>query len=82
MAKKQVENYQKNLSEILTTAARGSVTELARQMGLHRVTMSRKLHGIDPVSMEEAETIAEYFGYTLTDLLAAPRDFRKLLISA
>ena len=82
MAKKQVENYRANLSEVVKEAERGSITKLARQMEIHRVTMSRKIHGIDPVSMEEAETIAAFFGYSLTDLLVSPRDFRKLLASA
>lgn len=82
MAKKQVENYRHNLNTVLAEAERGAVTNLARKMNYHRVTMSNKLHGHDPVSMEEAETIADFFGYTLSDLLVSPKEFRKILASA
>ena len=82
MAKNESSNFCKNLSEIVSDAGYGAVTELAEHMGFHRVTMSKKIHGRDTLELAHAEKIAHFYGYSLSDLLVAPSKFRKKLATA
>lgn len=82
MAKTQRENFHHNLAAIVGAEGRGAVTALAETFGIHRVSMSRKIHGHEPFSLEEAEKIARHYGLSLTDMLVSPKEFSKNLASA
>lgn len=77
LARKQVDNFRKNLQVLCT--GYGAVSELARHIGIHRVTMSRVVNGHESVELEQAEAIAKFYGIALSDMLVAPTDFKKIL---
>ena len=80
MAQSAVECFSKNLASL--TEEYGAVSRLAEHMEWSRVHMSRVIHGHVAVSMEDAEKIAKYVGYSLSDLLLPPRKFSQNLQNA
>jgi hypothetical protein len=77
MAKKQVDNFRANLGALCS--GYGAVTSLATHLGVHRVTMSKILHGHQGIELEQAEAIADFYGVALADMLMAPGNFKKTL---
>lgn len=50
-------------------AARSSnIEELARHLGCHRSTLSRKLHGWAPLSADERDRVSRFLGRTVEEL--------------
>lgn len=80
MAKKQAENFKANLASLC--AGYGAVSQLADSLGVHRVTMSRIRHGHRAIDLELAESIARHYGHSLSDMLVAPTNFRKMLAAS
>lgn len=75
MATQQRDHFYKNLEQLCS--AYGAVTALAQQLGIHRVTMSKIVHGHEDITMSQAEAIAAYYGVSLSDMLLAPKKFQK-----
>lgn len=75
MAKQQRDYFYKNLEQLCS--AYGAVTALAQHLQIHRVTMSKIVHGHEDVTMSQAEEIAAYYGVKLSDMLVAPKIFQK-----
>ena len=80
MARKQVDNFRLNLQGLCT--GYGAVTKLANHIGVHRVTMSKIIHAREAIELEQAESIAKFYGFALSDMLVAPKDFKKLSVAS
>lgn len=77
MAQGAVECFSKNIASL--TLEYGAVSRLAEFMEWSRVHMSRVVNGHVAVSMEDADRIAQYLGFPLSELLLPPKKFSALL---
>lgn len=70
------QNFTANLRE--QAKEYGLVSQLAEHIGVHRVQMSRIVHGRAKVDLEQAEKIANFLGFQLAQMLLPPEKFSKL----
>jgi transcriptional regulator with XRE-family HTH domain len=72
----ETDNLRQNLKAL--SAEYGSVQRLSEALGVHRVQLSRMLHGRAQFRVDQAEKAAEFYGYTLRELLLPANQFEKV----
>lgn len=72
----EASNFAENLRSQITEY--GAVSELAKHVGISRVQMSRYVNGKAVPDLKEAESIANYLGFQLAQMLMPPEKFSKL----
>lgn len=69
----ETSNFRSNLKVLCQ--GYGTVSKLAEHLGITRVSASQLVNGHTSISIEQGETIANYFGFSLKQMLLPPEKF-------
>jgi transcriptional regulator with XRE-family HTH domain len=74
----ETDNFRANVK--LLCQGYGTVSSLAAHLGIERSSTSRIVNGHATPTILQAEAIAQYFGYSLKQLLLPPEKFSKIAL--